>query len=77
MDGNRRYARKRRLPSVTMGHKEGSEKLLQVLRWCLELDIRIVTVYAFSIENFKRDQDEVEVLMGMAKDRFLQMLEKK
>lgn len=76
MDGNRRYARKNRLGSITLGHKKGSEKLLQVLEWCLKLGINIVTVYAFSLENFKRDNDEVVELMGLAGDAFKEMLEK-
>ena len=49
---------------------------MQVLEWCLELGIRVVSVYAFSIENFKRDRGEVDGLMGMAEEKFQQMLRK-
>ena len=48
----------------------GYKKLEQVLEWCLELGVQVVTVYAFSIENFRRDAQEVEDLMQLAADRF-------
>jgi ditrans,polycis-polyprenyl diphosphate synthase len=48
----------------------------QTLEWCLDLDIRMVTVYAFSIENFKRSKDEVDSLMHLAEDSFKQLLSK-
>lgn len=44
---------------------------------CLEIGIQEVTVYAFSIENFKRSQDEVDTLMGLAKEKFAKVLEEK
>ena len=48
----------------------------QTLEWCLDLDITMVTVYAFSIENFKRSKDEVDSLMRLAEDSFRQLLDK-
>jgi tritrans,polycis-undecaprenyl-diphosphate synthase [geranylgeranyl-diphosphate specific] len=57
MDGNRRFARKRGLPPK-VGHVFGSKKAEEVLNWCWELGIKNVTVYAFSTENFKRNEDE-------------------
>ncbi|MDO5861384.1 MAG: polyprenyl diphosphate synthase [Thermoplasmata archaeon] len=65
MDGNRRYAEEVLGEAPLEGHKLGREKLEEVLHWCLELDIKILTVYAFSMENFKRDSDEVEYLMAL------------
>ena len=59
MDGNRRFARTRGI-EVASGHKMGYDKLEQVLRWCCELGVHGVTVYAFSIENFKRSKQEVD-----------------
>jgi ditrans,polycis-polyprenyl diphosphate synthase len=44
---------------------------------CLEIGIQEVTVYAFSIENFKRSQEEVDTLMGLAKEKFAKVLEEK
>lgn len=59
MDGNRRYAAKTNVQKV-VGHTKGFEKLSECLQWCRELGVTEVTVYAFSIENFKRSQEEVK-----------------
>uniref|UniRef100_A0AAZ3P9Z4 ditrans,polycis-polyprenyl diphosphate synthase [(2E,6E)-farnesyldiphosphate specific] n=1 Tax=Oncorhynchus tshawytscha TaxID=74940 RepID=A0AAZ3P9Z4_ONCTS len=74
MDGNRRYARKRQVERQE-GHTQGFDKLAETLRWCLNLSIHEVTVYAFSIENFKRSKDEVDGLMELAKQKFIRLLE--
>ncbi|VDM95682.1 unnamed protein product [Thelazia callipaeda] len=58
MDGNRRYARRQKYAMLTEGHYKGFEKLTKVLQWCRELQVKEVTVYAFSLENFKRDSTE-------------------
>ncbi len=65
MDGNRRYAQEVLGSSPMEGHKLGRKKLEEVLHWCLDLDIRILTVYAFSMENFKRSDEEVSYLMDL------------
>ncbi len=57
MDGNRRYAREKGL-SPQMGHVFGSKKAEEVLEWCWELGIKMLTLYAFSTENFKRGEEE-------------------
>lgn len=75
MDGNRRSARERSLP-VRVGHEEGFEALKRVLSFLLKLEIPHVTVYAFSIENFNRDPQEVEALMDMARLRLVEICEK-
>ncbi len=69
MDGNRRYAEEMELLQ-NEGHKRGKDKLEQMLDWCLLLDIRVLTVYAFSTENMKRNSDEVESLMNMFEENF-------
>ncbi|KAM3829570.1 dehydrodolichyl diphosphate synthase complex subunit DHDDS [Vipera latastei] len=74
MDGNRRYAQKHNVKKLE-GHSQGFAKLTQTLQWCLSLGIREVTVYAFSIENFKRSQEEVEGLMQLAREKFVRLLE--
>ena len=71
-DGNRRYAKEHGI-SVDMGHKLGAETTLRVLEWAKKLDIRHVTFYAFSTENFKRDSDEVDGLMELFVEKFTQM----
>uniref|UniRef100_A0A182XB94 Alkyl transferase n=1 Tax=Anopheles quadriannulatus TaxID=34691 RepID=A0A182XB94_ANOQN len=73
MDGNRRYARKANIAKAE-GHSAGFEKLSETLQWCLEVGITEVTVYAFSIENFKRTQEEVDTLMNLARDKFQRLL---
>jgi ditrans,polycis-polyprenyl diphosphate synthase len=47
------------------------------LQWCLDLGVSEVTVYAFSIENFKRSKDEVDGLMALARDKFLRLIDEK
>ena len=69
MDGNRRFAKQQLLPRMR-GHELGYSKLEQALQWCFELGVRVVTVYAFSIENFRRSTQEVEALMSLAEDKF-------
>ncbi|KAG5679639.1 hypothetical protein PVAND_009196 [Polypedilum vanderplanki] len=64
MDGNRRWATNFNL-NKSEGHEFGSEKLSKILKWCPKIGIKEVTVYAFSIENFKRSQDEVNAIMKL------------
>jgi tritrans,polycis-undecaprenyl-diphosphate synthase [geranylgeranyl-diphosphate specific] len=67
MDGNRRFAKELGL-SWEAGHIFGREKIEEVLDWCFNLDIHILTIYAFSTENFKRSQKEVKTLMQLLKE---------
>ncbi len=64
MDGNRRWARKRALPS-SVGHHAGYKKLKDVLSWAKDERVKNVIVYAFSTENWKRSKKEVEALMKL------------
>ncbi|HHF59359.1 MAG TPA: di-trans,poly-cis-decaprenylcistransferase [Thermoplasmatales archaeon] len=66
MDGNRRYAKNLGL-SEEEAYSRGKEKLEEVLEWCLELGIKILTVYAFSTENFKRSRKELDILFRLFK----------
>lgn len=68
MDGNRRYAKKRGLMEG-VGHKVGFLALISMLRCCHELGVRYVTVYAFSIDNFKRSPKEVQSLMELMQEK--------
>jgi ditrans,polycis-polyprenyl diphosphate synthase len=72
MDGNRRYARSRKLETVE-GHNLGFEALAKILEVCYKSGVKCVTIYAFSIENFKRSRWEVDALMDMAKTKLVQM----
>lgn len=64
MDGNGRWASKRALPRV-FGHKAGMEALREVVKACSDMRIKILTVYAFSTENWNRPTDEVSYLMNL------------
>jgi len=69
MDGNRRFAREIGLGTGD-GHKEGRNKLEELLYWGLETGVKILTVYAFSSENFTRDSEEVKELMKLFEENF-------
>lgn len=73
MDGNRRFARALGLEDLGMGHVAGQERLENVLDWCLDLGIRVLTVYAFSTENFQRADAERELLMELFEHNFRKM----
>jgi undecaprenyl diphosphate synthase len=67
MDGNARWAEQRGLP-VLEGHRQGAQVLKQTVRDAVSLDLRELTVYAFSTENWSRPREEVEGLMAMFAD---------
>lgn len=69
MDGNRRFADKLGA-TYEYGHLLGKNKLEEVLGWCLELGIKVLTVYAFSTENIKRSGEELEDLMNLFTESF-------
>lgn len=71
VDGNRRFARVKGLAS-NEGHNAGSQKLEDFLRWCWRLDIKIVTLYGFSTENYKRSEEEVDYLMDLIQRKLKQ-----
>ncbi len=64
MDGNRRWAKLRGLPPM-MGHWEGAEVLIDVVRSAIELGVKTLTVYSFSTENWERPGDEIDALMNI------------
>ncbi|HHY26109.1 MAG TPA: isoprenyl transferase [Desulfitobacterium dehalogenans] len=67
MDGNGRWAQKRGLPRA-VGHKTGVEALRDIVKACSNLGIEVLTVYAFSTENWSRPKDEVNILMNLLID---------
>ncbi|MBQ8303603.1 MAG: isoprenyl transferase [Clostridia bacterium] len=67
MDGNGRWAKKRTLPR-TAGHVAGSENFKTIARYCNKIGIKYLTVYAFSTENWKRPQGEVDAIMNLLRD---------
>lgn len=64
MDGNGRWAQRRGLPR-TAGHKEGAETFRRIARYCKNIGVEYLTVYAFSTENWKRPAEEVGTIMGL------------
>jgi tritrans,polycis-undecaprenyl-diphosphate synthase [geranylgeranyl-diphosphate specific] len=74
MDGNRRFAKELGL-TWEAGHIFGKEKIEEVLDWCFDLGIQILTIYAFSTENFKRSEKEVKTLMRLFKEELDQAQE--
>lgn len=75
MDGNGRWAKKRGLPR-TAGHKVGSETFRTIATYCNDIGIKYLTVYAFSTENWKRPQDEVDAIMKLLEEYILEAFEK-
>lgn len=67
MDGNGRWANRRGLPRVE-GHRMGEQALLDVVAGAIQADVRHLSVYAFSTENWRRSPDEVRFLMGFNRD---------
>ncbi|MCU7492851.1 MAG: isoprenyl transferase [Ignavibacteria bacterium] len=64
MDGNGRWARKRGLPRAA-GHKQGVETVRDIVKACVGLGVRYLTLYTFSTENWKRPKDEITTLMRL------------
>jgi short-chain Z-isoprenyl diphosphate synthase len=69
LDGNRRYAREMGFDDVADGHREGARKLDDVLQWCGELGVKIVTIWVLSPDNIQRDRGEVEGLFAVIKEK--------
>ena len=66
MDGNGRWAKKRGLPR-TVGHKAGAEVFRDIATYCKDIGLDYLTVYAFSTENWKRSQDEIDSIFDLIK----------
>jgi undecaprenyl diphosphate synthase len=64
MDGNGRWAKKRHLPRA-LGHKKGVETVRDIVRAAGDLGLEVLSLYAFSSENWKRPEDEINDLMGL------------
>jgi undecaprenyl diphosphate synthase len=74
MDGNGRWAKKRGLPRVA-GHRAGTRAVRQIVEGCAELHIPALTLYAFSVENWKRPRTEVSTLMSLLREYLTKELE--
>ena len=70
LDGNRRWAKANQLDphdvgvsNSARGHRAGAEKIIEFLGWCEEADVRVVTLWLLSTDNFKRSEEELETLL--------------
>jgi short-chain Z-isoprenyl diphosphate synthase len=76
MDGNRRFARMvMRAPDIAVGHRLGADKLREMLDWCFEHHIPVVTVWGFSLDNFNRDSEEVRQLLELFEVKTREMVD--
>lgn len=73
LDGNRRWASGKAL-NPWFGHEKGAEKVEQLLDWCLKMDVKSMTLYAFSTENFRRTRNEVEEIMRIVKEELQKII---
>ena len=73
MDGNRRFAKEMKM-DILEGYRRGRDKLEEILDLCRKTGIKILTVYAFSTENFQRDEKEVNEIMELFFETFNRML---
>ena len=74
LDGNRRWASERLL-NPWVGHHHGADKIQDLLKWCLDLGVKSITLYAFSTENFQRTQGEVSEIMKIVEEKLHEILE--
>lgn len=75
LDGNGRWAQKRRMPR-TYGHQHGVKNLINIARYANEIGVKILTVFAFSTENWNRPKEEIEYLMSSPVDYINDNLDK-
>lgn len=75
LDGNRRFA-KRLMKAPWKGHEWGAKKVREVLEWCKEAGVKVVTLYSFSIQNFNRPKIEFDFLMNLFEKEFLAIRDK-
>jgi short-chain Z-isoprenyl diphosphate synthase len=73
LDGNRRYARRMGYDDVSEGHREGFRRIDDLLDWCAELEIPVVTLWLLSTDNFRRDAGEVSNLLSIIEGKIVQL----
>jgi short-chain Z-isoprenyl diphosphate synthase len=73
LDGNRRFARKMGYDDVSEGHRDGVKKIDELLEWCLEMEIPVVTLWLLSTDNFRRAPAEVSNLLSIIEAKIVQL----
>jgi tritrans,polycis-undecaprenyl-diphosphate synthase [geranylgeranyl-diphosphate specific] len=74
MDGNRRWAESKRFAERSRGHEFGVKKLKEIVQWVWNANIEVLTIFAFSGENFSRSPEEVSTLMNLFRENFLELV---
>jgi short-chain Z-isoprenyl diphosphate synthase len=74
LDGNRRFARQQGMARVADGHARGADKIHEVLNWCFEAGVPVVTIWIFSLDNFNREPAEVTELLQLIADRTRELI---
>jgi short-chain Z-isoprenyl diphosphate synthase len=69
LDGNRRYARRMGLAQVSEGHVRGADKVEELLGWCDDLGIPVVTLWALSTDNLNRAPEELDAIFGVIEEK--------
>lgn len=67
-DGNRRWAREAGFTDISHGHRQGAKKIGEMISWCAETEVEVVTIYLLSTENLQRAESEVQLLFDIISD---------
>lgn len=67
-DGNRRWAREAGFTDISHGHRQGAKKIAEMISWCGDTKVEVVTIYLLSTENLKRSPEEVQLLFDIISD---------
>jgi undecaprenyl diphosphate synthase len=74
-DGNRRWAKEQKMPTLN-GHKKGYENLLDFSEWCRNKGVKVLTAFGFSTENWNRSKEEVDYLMNLLENCLIDNLDR-
>ncbi|MDF5754745.1 isoprenyl transferase [Spongiactinospora sp. TRM90649] len=75
VDGNRRWARSMGMDDVSRGHRKGADKITELVAWCRDAGVEVVTMWLLSSDNLARPKDELEPLMRIIEDLVQELVE--
>lgn len=75
MDGNRRWAKNSGLAEAAEGHRAGADKIFELLRWCDEIGVQVVTLWMLSTDNLSRDEAELGALVQIIEETIARLRE--
>ena len=76
LDGNRRFARMEGLQKAVEGHARGADRVEDLLNWCEEFNVPIISIWIFSTDNFKREKEELDDLFSLIEKRTYELIKK-